>query len=123
MQLRILADKPSLGTFMAKEGAKLIRQAIAADGHANIIVATGASQFELLEALVQEPDLDWSKVTALRRFWRLPPWPSLFGGSNAVPNTSGSNCLRYGSSSATSAGPGMPVEASSEFSNTLPVRP
>ena len=64
MQLRILADKPSLGTFMAKEGAKLIRQAIAADGHANIIVATGASQFELLEALVQEPDLDWSKVTA-----------------------------------------------------------
>jgi glucosamine-6-phosphate deaminase len=64
MHLRILADKPSLGAFMAKEGAKLIRQAIAADGHANIIVATGASQFELLDALVREPDLDWSKVTA-----------------------------------------------------------
>ncbi len=64
MLIRILDDKPSLGAFMAKEGASLIRQAIAKDGHANIIVATGASQFELLDALVHETDLDWSKVTA-----------------------------------------------------------
>lgn len=43
-------------------GAELIRESIAANDHANIIVATGASQFEMLAALVKE-DLDWSKVT------------------------------------------------------------
>lgn len=64
MQIRIHPDKQALGRAMASEGASLIRQAIARDGHANIIVATGASQFEMLEALVREPDIDWSKVTA-----------------------------------------------------------
>lgn len=64
MRLRIHDDKQRLGLAMAEEGARLIREAIARDGHANIIVATGASQFELLEALVRQPDLDWSKVTA-----------------------------------------------------------
>src|SRR3712207_9017965 len=29
-----------------------------------IVVATGASQFEMLDALVAEPDIDWSRVTA-----------------------------------------------------------
>jgi glucosamine-6-phosphate deaminase len=41
----------------------LIRRAIRKNGSANIIVATGASQFEMLATLVQEK-LDWNKVTA-----------------------------------------------------------
>jgi glucosamine-6-phosphate deaminase len=64
MRLTIHPDKKSLGHAMAQEGARLIREAIAKDGETTIIVATGASQFEMLDALVAEPDIDWSKVTA-----------------------------------------------------------
>ena len=49
---------PGLGS-----GAKHIRNAIAENGSANIIVATGASQFEMLSHLVHEPDIAWDKVT------------------------------------------------------------
>ena len=45
-------------------GAQFIRDAIAARGEANIIVATGASQFEMLAELVKQPDIAWNKVTA-----------------------------------------------------------
>jgi glucosamine-6-phosphate deaminase len=41
----------------------LIRKAIRETGEANIIVATGASQFEMLNELVKE-DVDWSRVRA-----------------------------------------------------------
>ena len=64
MQIDIFNDKLSLGQAAAEAGADLIRAAIARDGEATIIVATGASQFELLAALVRAPDIDWSKVTA-----------------------------------------------------------
>lgn len=45
-------------------GAQAIAKAIAERGHANVVVATGASQFEMLEALVQHAEIDWSRVTA-----------------------------------------------------------
>jgi glucosamine-6-phosphate deaminase len=53
-----------LGQQAAAAGAELIRQAIAAQGSAAIIVATGASQFATLQALTAAPAIDWSKVTA-----------------------------------------------------------
>ncbi|MCK0148332.1 glucosamine-6-phosphate deaminase [Arenibacter sp. F26102] len=62
MKLVISNDKQELGQRSAKKGAELIRKAIEKDGRANIIVATGASQFEMLSELVKE-DVDWSKVT------------------------------------------------------------
>ena len=52
------------GKQAAKDGAAAIRQAIAEKGSARIIVATGASQFEMLSALIKEPDIAWDKVTA-----------------------------------------------------------
>ncbi|SDP50610.1 glucosamine-6-phosphate deaminase [Phyllobacterium sp. OV277] len=61
---RILSDKQKLGATGAELGAAAIRQAIAQKGKASIIVATGASQFELLQNLVAAEDIDWSKVTA-----------------------------------------------------------
>ncbi len=64
MKTTICTSKEELGHHAATEGASLIREAIAQQGHATIIVATGASQFEMLSALVQEPDIDWSCVTA-----------------------------------------------------------
>lgn len=48
----------------ARLGAEQIRQAIAERGAAYVILATGASQFAVLDRLVAEPDIDWSKVTA-----------------------------------------------------------
>jgi glucosamine-6-phosphate deaminase len=64
MIVKILPDKASLGRQAASEGAKAIRDALAAKGESTIIVATGASQFEMLDALVAEPEIDWSRVTA-----------------------------------------------------------
>ena len=63
MEVHVFETKEQMGEHAAADGAAFVRQAIADRGHANIIVATGASQFEMLAALVQEPDIDWSKVT------------------------------------------------------------
>lgn len=52
-----------MGQKAAEDGAVFLRSAIAERGEANLIVATGASQFTVLEALVKQPDIDWSKVT------------------------------------------------------------
>jgi glucosamine-6-phosphate deaminase len=64
MHIVTCQTKTELGARAAEHGARLIRQAIARTGAANIIVATGASQFEMLRALVSEPDIRWDKVTA-----------------------------------------------------------
>ncbi|NDB68062.1 MAG: glucosamine-6-phosphate deaminase [Methylocystaceae bacterium] len=63
MQVKIFQDKAQLGHEMAKRGADLIKAAVAQDGQANIILATGASQFEILDSLVAMKDIDWSRVT------------------------------------------------------------
>lgn len=55
--------KQELGKKAAAEGAKHIAEAITRNGKANIIVATGASQFEILEHLIQYKDIPWDKVT------------------------------------------------------------
>lgn len=63
MKLHLYATKSALGEAAAATGAQAIRDAIAAHGRAHIIIATGASQFEMLDALVRQPGIDWSKVT------------------------------------------------------------
>lgn len=62
--VRTLADKRAIGNEAAALGIAAIKAAIARDGEATIIVATGASQFEALEALVAAEGIDWSRVTA-----------------------------------------------------------
>ena len=56
-------DKLTMGYAAAADGAEKLRAALIANGHANIIVATGASQFEMLDALTQQPDIPWDQVT------------------------------------------------------------
>jgi len=63
MDIRIFKSKQELGQAAAEDAARLIRQAITERGRAYLIAATGASQFEFLDALVRYPDIDWSKVT------------------------------------------------------------
>jgi glucosamine-6-phosphate deaminase len=63
MKISTSPDKPSLGHAAARDGANLLRAALAANNRANIILATGASQFETLAHLLREPDIAWHKVT------------------------------------------------------------
>ncbi len=62
MEIAIHPTKQESGQAAAQLGAEAIRQAIATRGRANIILATGASQFEMLQALVQAEGIDWGKV-------------------------------------------------------------
>ena len=61
MNLRIFDSKIDLGKTAATDAAKIIHAAIAQRDEANVIAATGASQFEFLDSLVQER-IDWTKV-------------------------------------------------------------
>ena len=63
MEIIISETKQILGESAAQLGAELINKAILQNGNANIIVATGASQFEMLNQLIKE-DINWSLVTA-----------------------------------------------------------
>lgn len=62
MQLHVYEDKTALGRAAAEHAARHINDAITARGQAAIILATGVSQFEMLDSLVEQP-VDWSKVT------------------------------------------------------------
>ncbi|MBS1808432.1 MAG: glucosamine-6-phosphate deaminase [Acidobacteria bacterium] len=62
MNTKIFDNKISLGQAAAEQAANAIRQAIATNGKARIITATGASQFEFLEALTKASDIDWARV-------------------------------------------------------------
>jgi len=61
MEVIISESKEKLGAAAASRGAQIIQNCIEVKGQANIIVATGASQFEMLNELVKK-DIDWSKV-------------------------------------------------------------
>lgn len=63
MKVVVSKNKQELGKKAAEHGADLIRKAIRKNGLANIIVATGASQFEMLSSLITQPDIAWNKVT------------------------------------------------------------
>jgi glucosamine-6-phosphate deaminase len=62
MDIKVFKDKVSLASAAATQAATSIRKAIAGKGAARIIAATGASQFEFLEALTAMPDIDWKRV-------------------------------------------------------------
>jgi glucosamine-6-phosphate deaminase len=64
MEIRILDTKQELGRAAACRAADVIREAIDRKGAANIILPTGASQFEVLAELVAAQSIDWSRVTA-----------------------------------------------------------
>jgi glucosamine-6-phosphate deaminase len=62
MQIKILNTPHESGKAAAKHAVELLRKTIDENGAANIILATGTSQFETLDQLINE-DVDWSKVT------------------------------------------------------------
>ena len=62
MKVSISATKKEMGIKAAACGAAFIRDAIAARGEANVIVACAPSQNATYDALVYQPGIDWSKV-------------------------------------------------------------
>jgi glucosamine-6-phosphate deaminase len=61
MKITIEKDAIALGKAAGELAALAIRQSVEKKGQANILLATGTSQFETLNQLTQE-DIDWSRV-------------------------------------------------------------
>jgi len=63
MEIIVSKTVEALGKTAGHQAAQLIRQAIEENGSANIILATGTSQFNTINQLVQTPGINWSRVT------------------------------------------------------------
>ena len=63
MEIYIYPTKREMGQAAARLAARRLTDAIDQRGEANLVLATGASQFDMLESLVSRA-VDWSKVTA-----------------------------------------------------------
>jgi len=62
MKIIVKSDPADLGKKAGSGAAQIIRAAIKKNGFANIILATGTSQFETLNQLTRE-EVDWKQVT------------------------------------------------------------
>lgn len=62
MKTIVTPSAAAMGRYSAEHAAEDLKAAIRERGVAYLIVATGASQFEVLASLIQQPGIDWSKV-------------------------------------------------------------
>jgi glucosamine-6-phosphate deaminase len=62
MDIEIFHHKLSLAMAAADRAAASLQHALTERGHARIIAATGASQFEFLDELTLRRDIDWANV-------------------------------------------------------------
>src|SRR6266851_7654648 len=62
MQIKTYVDRSTMSLAAARHAAQSLRDAIGARGGARIVAATGASQFDFLEALTAAPGIDWTRV-------------------------------------------------------------
>lgn len=63
MKVEIFEDAKKLGAAAGKSAVQIIRNVIDEKGYANIILATGTSQFPILEELTNCKEINWNKVT------------------------------------------------------------
>src|SRR5262245_23064889 len=63
MRLEICESRRSLGERAARDSAALIREAVRRRGEANVVVASGTSQLEMLDNLAAAPGIAWHRVT------------------------------------------------------------
>jgi glucosamine-6-phosphate deaminase len=61
LNIEVFDTKLALGKAAAADAVQIINDAISDHGAAYVIAATGASQFEFLDALVKQ-EIDWTKV-------------------------------------------------------------
>ena len=62
MEIRICNDRYELGRSAARHVAQVLRAVIEEKGSARIVLSTGASQFDTLEALTKEEGIRWDCV-------------------------------------------------------------
>lgn len=62
MLIKTYIDRSTMSRAAGRHAAQSIRRAIRERGGARIVAATGASQFDFLEALTGTPDIDWARV-------------------------------------------------------------
>ena len=62
MRTILTSNREVMGRWVGEHAAEDLRNAISEHGSANLVVATGASQFEVLDALVGQSGIDWTKV-------------------------------------------------------------
>lgn len=62
MKIVIAQDRAELGRFVAEQAAQILQQCLQEHEICNLVVATGSSQFEVLESLVQQPGIAWERV-------------------------------------------------------------
>lgn len=62
MLIKIADSRPAMGKYVADQAAEHLRKVLANQGEANLVVATGSSQFEVLDCLVQSADVDWNRI-------------------------------------------------------------
>src|SRR5438477_8591132 len=62
MIIRTYATPDVMSRAAARQAADALRSALRSGGAARIVAATGASQFQFLDALTASPGIDWSRV-------------------------------------------------------------
>jgi glucosamine-6-phosphate deaminase len=63
VDVQLYADKPTLSEAAADFVAARLNETLAERGEANLVLATGASQYDFLAALLRQ-EVDWSQITA-----------------------------------------------------------
>lgn len=62
MNLRTFENKRALSEAAAQQAGSILQATLAKQGHARIVVATGASQLDFLDALTKSSGIDWQRV-------------------------------------------------------------
>lgn len=62
MVTKTYIDRGTMSRAAARQASRALREALGARGSARIVAATGASQFEFLDALTGAADIDWTRV-------------------------------------------------------------
>ena len=63
MNVEVFESRAEMAQAAAEAAAQIIHEAIAERGQAYLIAATGASQFEFLDELVRQQNIDWALTT------------------------------------------------------------
>ncbi len=62
MKIVVASDRAGLGSYVAAQAANELRRCLEQQESCNLVVATGSSQFEVLDNLVRQPGIAWNRV-------------------------------------------------------------
>lgn len=63
LKINVYENKKETSTKAAEKAIEILNKAIAEKGKATFVMATGASQFDFIEALLADRTVDWSKTS------------------------------------------------------------